>query len=396
MRTLVRAAFLVTIITLASCAPKDKNAELTEKKAKLEALKKQQTDVAGDITKLEAEIAKLDTSAKKEEKPKLVTLGTIAPETFTHYIDLQGKIDAVNISYITPRGAGGQVRALYIKKGQSVSKGQLVLKLDDAMSNQSVVAAKQGLETIKTQLGYAQDMYNRQNNLWKQGIGTEVQLITDKNNVELLQNQLKSAQEQVKLNEQQQSFTSVYSDVSGVAEDVNVREGELFAGAGQIKIVNNTNLKVVTQIPENYLGKVNVGSHIKVTLPDQNKTLDATVTAGGQMIDPNSHSFWVEAQLPADKDLRPNQVALVRIQDYSAPNAITIPVNVLQNDEKGKFVIVAVTENGKTIARKRSVAIGELYGDKLEIKSGLVAGDKIIVDGFQGVYDGQLLTTVRL
>jgi len=396
MRTLVRAAFLVSIITLASCAPKDKNAELTEKKTQLEALKKQQADVAGNITKLETEIAKLDTSAKKEEKPKLVTLGTIAPETFTHYIDLQGKIDAVNISYITPRGGGGQVRALYIKKGQSVSKGQLVLKLDDAMSNQSVVAAKQGLETIKTQLGFAQDLYNRQNNLWKQGIGTEVQLITDKNNVDMLQNQLKSAQEQLKLNEQQQGFTSVYSDVSGVAEDVNVREGELFAGAGQIKIVNNTNLKVVTQIPENYLGKVNVGSHIKVTLPDLNKTLDATVTAGGQMIDPNTHSFWVEAQLPTDKDLRPNQIALVQIQDYSVPNAITVPVNVLQNDEKGKFVIVAATENGKTIARKRPVTIGELYGDKLEVKSGLRTGDKIVVDGYQGLYDGQTLITAAL
>jgi membrane fusion protein (multidrug efflux system) len=84
---------------------------------------------------------------------------------------------------------------------------------------------------------------------------------------------------------------------------------------------------------------------------------------------------------------------MVRIQDYAVPNAITIPINTIQNDDKGKFVMVASTENGKKVARKKPVTVGQLYGDTLEVKSGLAAGDVLITDGFQGLYDGQTIIT---
>jgi multidrug efflux pump subunit AcrA (membrane-fusion protein) len=121
--------------------------------------------------------------------------------------------------------------------------------------------------------------------------------------------------------------------------------------------------------------------------------LEAKIGVAGKIIDPNSRSFYVEAKIPYDKNFRPNQIALVRVQDYQADNAVTIPINTLQNDEKGRFVMVASTENGKLVARKRVVVAGELYGNKLEVKSGLKAGDVLIVEGHQSLYDGQLITT---
>lgn len=386
---LILAAFLV----LAACGSKSNDsAELTAKKKQLEDLKKQQTEIGNNIAKLEAEVLKMDPSSKVE-KSKLVVTAPIVSEKFTHYIDLQGKVDAVNISFITPRGGGGQVRELYIKKGDNVSKGQLILKLDDALVKQSLVAAQQGLQSIKTQLAFAKNLYQKQQNLWAQNIGTEIQLITAKNNVENLENQLKSSEEQIKVTQEQMKFTSVYSDVNGVADDVNVRVGELFAGPGQIKVVNTADLKVTTQIPENYANRVGVGTTIQISLPDINRTLEAKIGVAGKIIDPNSRSFYVEAKIPYDKNFRPNQIALVRVQDYQADNAVTIPINTLQNDEKGRFVMVAATENGKMIARKRVVVAGELYGNKLEVKSGLKAGDVLIVEGHQSLYDGQLITT---
>ncbi|MEQ1623317.1 MAG: efflux RND transporter periplasmic adaptor subunit [Sediminibacterium sp.] len=386
---LILAAFLV----LAACGSKSNDsAELTAKKKQLEDLKKQQTEIGNNIAKLEAEVLKMDPSSKVE-KSKLVVTAPIITEKFTHYIDLQGKVDAVNISFITPRGGGGQVRELYIKKGDNVSKGQLILKLDDALVKQSLVAAQQGLQSIKTQLAFAKNLYQKQQNLWAQNIGTEIQLITAKNNVENLENQLKSTEEQIKVTQEQMKFTSVYSDVNGVADDVNVRVGELFAGPGQIKVVNTTDLKVTTQIPENYANRVGVGTTIQISLPDINRTLEAKIGVAGKIIDPNSRSFYVEAKIPYDKNFRPNQIALVRVQDYQADNAVTIPINTLQNDEKGRYVMVAASENGKLIARKRVVVAGELYGNKLEVKSGLKAGDVLIVEGHQSLYDGQLITT---
>ena len=227
--------------------------------------------------------------------------------------------------------------------------------------------------------------------MWEQNIGTEVQIISAKNNVDLLENQLKTAQEQVKISREQVQFTSVYSDVDGVVEDVNVRVGEIFAGAGQIKIVNTSKLKVTAEVPENYSQRVKTGTKLTINLPDLQKNIQAPISVVGKIINPNSRSFFIEAKVAADKDLRPNQIALVQILDYSISNAIAIPVNTLQNDETGKYVMVAVAEKGKLIARKRMVTVGEFYKDQLEIKSGLQAGDQIVTEGFQSLYDGQLI-----
>ena len=386
------------ILLLASCgagSSKDNKSELATKKETLEKLKSDQAKIGDQITALEKEIKKLDTSAASNEKPKLVTIANIVPSSFNHYIDLQGKVDAVNISFITPRGNPGQVRVLFVKKGDPVHKGQLLLKMDDVIAKQSLSAAQQSLAATKAQLDLAKDLYKRRQNLWSQGIGTEVDVLTAKTNAENLEAQYKAQSDNLKNAQEQLNFTSVYSDVDGVADDVNIRVGEIFNGVNQIKIVNRQNLKVTTQIPENYLGKVKVGSHLIVNLPDINKTIDAVVNVASPLIDNNSRSFYIEAKIPSGKEFYPNQVAMVKILDYAAKNTLTVPVNTLQTDDKGKFVMVGVQENGKMVARKRPVQVGEFYGDKMEVKSGLKEGDSIIVEGFQGLYEGQSITTAQ-
>jgi len=397
MQKIVQVIFLTASITLASCGGNKGGGDLADKKAEVEKLKKEQSATADKIKSLEKEIAKLDTSAVKEDIAKLVGVSPVTTQDFSHYIDLQGRVDAEDISYISPRLGAGQVRDLYVKRGDYVKKGQLLVKLDDAMVKQQVNASKQSTETIKTQLTLAKDVYSRRNNLWKQGIGTEIELITAKSNVESLEKQLNAANENIKVQQEQLSGSNVYSDVDGIADEVNVRVGEMFTGfAGtlpQIKIVNTSSLKIVTDVPENYSGKVRQGSTLLVTLPDVNKTFNTTVSVSGRVIDPNNRSFRAEAKLPNDAAIRPNQIAEVRILDYNAPNAIAIPVNTVSTDEKGKYVYIAITEAGKLVARKKQIVVGELYKDLIEVKSGLAAGDQLITDGYQNIYDGQLLKT---
>lgn len=382
-----RVLTLTAIITvLISCGNKN-GGSLAEKKAQLEKLKTEQKN-------LEAEIAKLDTS-KKEDVAKLIGVTTLTTADFKHYIELQGKVDADNISYVSPRLGGGQVKQIFVVKGQQVSKGQLLLKLDDAVIKQSIVAAKQSLETIKTQLSLAKDLYNRQNNLWKQGIGTEVQVLSAKTQVETLEKQLTAGNENVKTAQEQMTATSVFADVSGIVDELNVKVGEYFAGmtaaGAQIKIVNTSALKVVTEIPENYAARVKSGSKLTVILNDINKTYNANFSFLSKTINANNRSFTAEAKLPYDGLLRPNQNAQVKIEDYSAANAIAIPVNTVQTDDKGKYVYVAVQEGAKTFARKKQITVGELNGQLIEVKTGLVAGDKLITEGYQNIYEGQSL-----
>lgn len=354
---------------------------VAKQKAELQKMKDQQAALVAKIQKAEEALAKVDSSFAPKEKTKLIAFQPVVPENFTHFIELQGKIDALNIAFVTPRnGTGGQVKEIYVKKGEMVRKGQLLLKLDDAL-------LKQQLGTARQQLGFAEDLYNRRKNLWAQQIGSEVELVTSKNQVDQAQKQVDFVNKQIEL-------TNVYADISGVADDVNIRLGEFFSGNNQIRIVNTTELKAVAQVPENYLGQVKVGSNVKVVIPElKNKTIDTKISVTGKIIDPSNRGFYVESKLPFEKDLYPNQVALIKIQDYTASNAITIPVNSLQTDDKGKYVMVVVKTGDRLVARKKPIKIGMMYGDKVEVLSGIQAGDNIITEGYQGIYDEQPITT---
>ena len=375
------SALLTGIILFSSCGQTQDT--IAQKKAALQKLKDQQAGLSSQIAKAEDELSRIDSGSAKKEKTKLVAFQPVVPASFTHYIDLQGKIDALNIALVTPRnGTGGQVKEIYVKKGDLVKKGQLLLKLDDALLQQQLATAKQ-------QLAYANNLYERRKNLWAQQIGSEVELVTAKNQVD-------QAQLQVDLVNRQIELTRVYADINGVADVVNIRLGELFTGNNQIQIVNTTDLKAVAQVPENYLGQVKVGSNVQVVIPELNKTIETRISVTGKTIDPSNRGFYIEAKLPFEKDFYPNQVALVKIQDYMVTNALTIPVNSLQNDDKGKYVMVAAKEGDRLVARKKAIIIGKTYGDRVEILSGIQAGDNIITDGFQGLYDEQPITTQAL
>ena len=387
------------IMLLSSCGSSNTNngIALGEKRATLEKLKTEKAKLDEQIKTVEGEINLLDPANANPQKAKLVSVQTLQLANFDHFIELQGKIDAENTSIITPRGAPGQVKAIFVIKGSYVKKGQLLLKLDDAIVRQNVAAALQGIESIKTQLAFAKNIYQSKKNLWDQNIGSEVQLITAKNNVATLENQLKATEENVKVIQEQLNTTNVVSDVDGVANEVNIKVGEIFQGMNalgmaQIKIVNNSLLKVVGNIPENYLSNVSKGAAVETLVQDLNKTFSGKLTFIGASIDPLSRGFIVEAKLPSDPLIKPNQIALMKIKDYTAANAISIPISTLQNDETGKFVMLASTEAGKLVARKRSVNIGLINGELLEVKSGLKAGDVLVTAGFQSLYEGQSLT----
>jgi RND family efflux transporter MFP subunit len=369
------------IITSCGGGAKDAKGDLNDKKVKLEKLKTEKTKIETEIQTLQQEIVKQDPSAGAVA-PKLVAVTPVNFQPFEHYIDLQGRVDADNISYLTPRGTPGQVKALYIKKGDHVRKGQLVMKLDDAVQLTS-------LEGLKTQKAYAEDIYRRQKNLWDQGIGTEVQLKTAENSVKAFNDQIKTLTETWQM-------TNVKSEVDGYVEQLNLRVGETFTGfAGnvpQVMIVNSSSLKVVTDVPENYISKIQKGTPVNIKLPDVNLEFNSNISLINQTIGATSRSISTEAKIPHNDNVHINQIAQVRIKDYVNSKAIVIPLTTLQTDDKGKYVYVIATENGKKVARRKQVLVGDIYGEQIEVKSGLNEGDQLITQGYQSIYEGQVVT----
>lgn len=384
MNTVYRLAVFVLIAAVLSCnsaSTKEKKGDLNDKKVQLVKMKAEQDKLAADIKTLEEQIAKEDPNAAVTAR--LVSVTPLTTQNFEHYIDLQGRITTDNIYNVTPRGgqAAGQIQQIYVKQGDAVSKGQLIVKLDDALIRQQI-------EQAKINLSYVKDLYQRRKNLWDQNIGTEVEVINARN-------QVANAEKQVALLNEQASFTNVRAEVSGIVETMNARVGGFLTGAPEtsITIVNYNTLKAQVDIPENYISRVKTGTPVIIQIPDINKQFNSTVSRISTLIDPKSRGFVAEAKVPVAKDVKPNQLAIVKLKDYSASNVIIVPISTIQTDEKGKFVFVMVAENGKKIARKRSVGVGEIYGEQIEIKQGLQVGDLLITAGFQGLYEGQVLTT---
>jgi len=81
-------------------------------------------------------------------------------------------------------------------------------------------------------------------------------------------------------------------------------------------------------------------------------------------------------------------LAVLKIVDYSAKKAVVVPVNIVQRAGQTSYVMVAVKENGKYVARRVNVAVGQTYAGQTEITKGLQPGDHIITTGYQDLNDG--------
>jgi membrane fusion protein, multidrug efflux system len=408
-------ALISVSVLLAACGSgaKDAKGEASSIKTEIEKLKKQKSNLDADIKKLEDKLAKADPEAAKQTA-KLINVDTLRIQDFVHYIELQGKVGSDGIGYVAPKGQGGLTRAIFVKVGQRVGKGQLVAKLDDAMQQQGVVAARQmviGAQQqtgqLKARLVQAQTIYTKYQSLWKQGIGAEIQVINAKADVDALAAQLRAAdaqvgaaQAQVRLAQEQVNMTNVYAGTSGVVEQVNVRVGEFFSGAtpdgrgAQVLIVNNASLKAQVDVPDTYTAKVKMGDKVLVEIKETGKpAFESSLSVIGAAINPTTRSFTIEAKLPTDPLLKPNQTLVMKILDYQAKAAVAVPVNIVQSDEKSKYVYVMGKTGDKWVARKKTVITGETYEGVMEIKSGLTGGEVIITEGYQTVYDGQTVTT---
>lgn len=359
--------YIPALLLLAACAgkPKDKKAELAD-------LQKQQQDINGKITKLQAEVGTNDSSKTTE-----VGAIEVTSKAFTNYVQIQGKIDAQDNVTAYPQSPG-TITAIFVKPGQHVSRGQLMVQLDASVLQQQIAQSQ-------AQLDLNQTLYQRQKNLWDQKIGTEVQFLQ-------AQTSLQSAKKSVAALRSQANLYRIVSPINGTIDQMDLKLGQVIQpGTNGIRVVNADLLKVKADVPESYSGSVGTGNSVKIVVPDANDSLMTKVTFAAKAIDPTSRSFAVEIKLPQRKTLRPNMTAIIKIADYSKTNAVVIPVKAVQKSEDGDYVYV--NENG--IAKRKAIKVGVTYGGESEVLSGLKAGEQLITEGAADIEDGDKIKVLK-
>jgi RND family efflux transporter MFP subunit len=361
--------FISLIAILLSACSSD---ELTQKKAELADLKKQEAEIKTKIATLVKDIAKL--SGQKVTNSQLVSVTKITKSSFSHYIDVQAKVDGdenITVNSQVP----GTVTKINVSAGATVSKGQVLAEIDNETYLKS-------LDELRTAREFANTVYLKQKNLWDQKIGTEIQFLQAKNTLESLDKKLITLNQQIEM-------TKIKSPINGTVDEVYLKVGQMAApGMPGIRVVNMSKLKIKADIAESYISKVKMGDEVEINFPDMNQTIKAKLTYVGKVIDALNRTFNVEISLPANSSLHPNMMAVIKIADYTNTSTFVLPANVVQITDEGTYVFVA--ENN--IAKKRNVVAGKNYKGTIEITEGLNENDSIITTGFQDIVDGQSIT----
>jgi membrane fusion protein (multidrug efflux system) len=336
----------------------------------------QQQEINNKIKQLDDKISELD----KSKKIPLITTFTVQQEVFNHYLELQGSVQTKQNLVIYPE-MGGILNRVYVKEGQRVSKGQLLASIDDGGLGQQVAQ-------LQIQADLAKTTFERQERLWNQKIGSEIQYLQAKSSYEAQQkavSQLKSQLEK----------SSVRAPFSGVIDDVISEQGSVVSpGQSQLmRIVNLRNMYIETDVPESYISSVSKNKDVLVEFPVLGKTMNAKIRQTGNFINPANRTFKIEIAVPnKDRAIKPNLTAKLKINDYTNENAILIPQDIISENANGEQYIYVVKDKNEKYAIADQVIIetGKTQGDVIEVLKGLEKNDvEIIQEGARSVRNQQ-------
>lgn len=369
------ALVLALVMTACGGGESAEGGDLASKKAELANLKTERKAIDGKIKALQSEIEAMDSSTVRDSRVPVRT-ATVQESNFEHFVKVQGSIVA-NKSVIVSPQMGGIITKVYVKEGQQVRQGQLLAKIDDAVLQKSLLE-------LETQLELADTVYRRQQKLWDQKIGSEIQLLQAKTQKESLERRIATTKEQV-------AMTNVKAPLSGTVDAAYAKAGEVAApGLPSFNIINLGDLSFKADLSESYIPYVKKGDEVSIEFPSINKTIQAKVYTISKIINPVNRTVSIEVRLPSkEADFKANMIGEISIRDVFHENTVVIPVNYVQQSSSTEFVMVANrNESGQYFSKRIPISTGGSYEDKVEITSGLTKGMQLITEGATGLGDG--------
>ncbi|MCI5056620.1 MAG: efflux RND transporter periplasmic adaptor subunit [Flavobacteriales bacterium] len=369
--------FLIGGVLLAACQAPQQPADLQALIAKKDSLKQVYTNIGKQISELEDLIISKDESIEKRRV--LVTTATLALDTFYHYLDVHGNVESDQVANVTTE-VPGEVKAVLVKTGDRVSKGQVLVKLNSDVMQSSIAEVKNALDLAET-------VFQKQKRLWDQKIGSEIEYLQAKNNKESLELKLKNLQTQT-------GKSTINAPFSGIIDEVFVKSGEMASpGFPILRLVNLNSMYLKADVSEDFIKTIQKGTPVLAEFPSLDLVKKVKIDRVGNYINANNRTFNIEVDLPNKNGaLKPNLLASLRIQDYQNSEAIIIPSNLVQQDSQQRdFIYTTKKEGNELLAQKTLVQVGTSYKGTTEILSGLSEGQEIIVEGARNVTEGETI-----
>lgn len=371
------------ISLLASCgAGEARNAANSEDPAKvraaIKAKKEKIRQLETELSALEKQLIKLNPDLAKGKEIN-VTTGQLVKKDFKHFVEVQGNIATAQDPAMASSETGGRITELLVKEDSYVKKGDLIAKVD-------LESIRRSIAELETSLNLATDIYNRQKTLWEKNIGSEVQYLQAKSQVE----QLTKSKERLEF---ELTKANVYAPASGHVERVMLKAGEVCGpGTPIVQIVNTSSLKMIAQVPEKYLKQIKRGDLVTVDFPALGESQDVRVSEIGRVINSANRTFEVEASVNNMKGMiKPNLMATMRIKDQEVKDAIVLNNNLVMQDIQGNNYVMVLE---KAAAKKKVVELGNDYKNEVVVISGLNGDESIIVKGARQVVEGDKVKVI--
>jgi len=344
-------------------------------RAKRTELSDQRNALDADIKRLDVVIASLDKSASLP----LVAAYEVTPQEFNHFTSFQGTVKTMKNINVYPE-MPGQLLEVLVVEGQKVEKDQVLARIDDG----GLLAQ---LAQAKSQLLLAETVFNRQERLWSQNIGSEIQFLQAKT-------QYESAEKAVDALSLQAEKSVVRAPFDGTVDQIFKEPGTIVApgmGSELFRVVNIDEVYVEVDVPETHITSISEGSKVRVNLSAIGEEVDARIARVSKVINPSNRSFTVE--IPLDNHsgfIRPNLMASVAINDYSNKSAIMIPQSVVSENAEGQQYCFALEKSTEGyIAKRLIIETGRTSEDLIEVLEGVDKGALLITEGAKKVSDNQ-------
>lgn len=345
-------------------------------KSTLISKEKELNTLKTEIDSIKSRIESLDPEYGKKEVP-VVELLQLSRQDFNHFVEVQGAIEADEERMISSE-MPGKITSLRVKEGDNVKKGQLIATIDTE-------SIEKGIDELQKSMELANDLFERQERLWQKNIGSEIQYLQAKNTKERLEKSLASAELSLKK-------AKIYAPISGAVTMVLGKQGEITSpGVPIIKLISTRQVKLTADVPETYIRDVKRNDFVNVKVPVLELDKRARVSRIGNEINNNNRTFEVEVKLDNSKrELKPNLLAMLMINDYSAEDAVAIPLELVQQDVSGNsFVFSAEQKEGKYFVMKKMIETGVAFDGMVEILEGLKGDEMLVTTGSQYLADGQ-------
>ena len=364
------------VVLLTSCGAPEQKEELTgnlkELKTKRDSLKAVYTKINKDLKAIDKKINALDSSSK------LYIVSTVSAEqsNFKHYIEVHGNVNSDQSISLYPE-IGGLIKRIYVKEGQKVKKGALLVKFNSDVLQKSISEINTSIELAKT-------TYEKQKGLWEKKIGSEIDYLTAKTNYESLLGKKAAINAQI-------AQTEIRATFSGIIDQVFIKQGEMAApNMPALRLINLNNVYIEAEVSEKYLRKIKKGTEVQITFPNLNKKMESKVTMTGNFINSANRTFRIVVNIDNKKHLiKPNQLAVLNVLDIEK-DGVTVPSNLILNSPSGESYIYSAEKDGANYKVVKSIIkTGASYKGNTLVLSGIKTGTLIIDKGSRSVQNGQ-------